>query len=93
MITLSRRPSAVGLASNRVIHLDSHSADRSLQARFPHADAGYKKFNSRPVAPTILRNEPFGEYVDGAFSLRGREFQIGERFQMALHNGGNHKEK
>src|SRR5206468_1697913 len=26
--------------------------DPLLQARFPHADAGDKKFNSRPVAPT-----------------------------------------
>jgi hypothetical protein len=27
-------------------------ADQSLQARFPHADAGDKKFNSRLVVPT-----------------------------------------
>jgi hypothetical protein len=29
----------------------SQPADQLLQARFPHADAGDKKFNSRLVAP------------------------------------------
>jgi hypothetical protein len=43
-----------------------------LQARFPHADAGYKKFNRRLIAPTIFRNELFGENVEGFFLVEAR---------------------
>src|SRR5262249_29212794 len=28
---------------------------------------------SNPLAPTILRNKPFGEYVEGLFLFQGRE--------------------
>ena len=31
----------------------------------PARDSGEKKFNSRLVAPTFFRNEPFGENVEG----------------------------
>jgi hypothetical protein len=35
------------------------------QSGFPAPDTGDKEFNSRLVAPTLFRNEPFDEYVEG----------------------------
>jgi hypothetical protein len=37
----------------------------SPQVTIPGADAGDKKFNSRPVAPTVLGMKPFRENVKG----------------------------
>jgi len=41
------------------------SGKNSPQRGFPALDAGDKKFNRRLVAPIVLRNEPFGEHVEG----------------------------
>jgi hypothetical protein len=40
-----------------------------LNLCFAALNRGEKKFNSRLVAPTFFRNEPFGEYVGGLFRL------------------------
>jgi hypothetical protein len=36
-----------------------------LPTRLPAPDPSDKKFNSRLVAPTVFRNEPLGENVEG----------------------------
>jgi hypothetical protein len=42
------------------------SARQSLsQSVFPTTHAGHKKFNSRLVTPTLFRNKPFGDHVEG----------------------------
>jgi len=45
------------------------SVEKPPRPDFPAPDAGDKKFNSRPLAPIILRNEPIGEYVEWLFHL------------------------
>lgn len=40
------------------------------KCEFPSPDAGHEKFNSRLVAPTNLRDKPFGENVEGLFHFR-----------------------
>jgi hypothetical protein len=42
---------------------------------FPAPDCGQKKFNSRPVTPTIFRKKPFGENVEGLFLLSESELR------------------
>jgi hypothetical protein len=44
-------------------------ADQSLQARFPLADAGYKKFNSRPVVPTWSINGSSQQFAASRFTF------------------------
>ena len=44
------------------------------QPGFPAFEASDKKFNSRPVAPTVFRKKPFGENVEGLFCLNDRLF-------------------
>lgn len=51
-------------------------ADQMPQVGFPPPDAGDKKFNSRPVAPTFFTNEPFGELVEGLSHLWGQELRL-----------------
>jgi hypothetical protein len=50
-------------------------------------DARQKKFYRCPVAPTILRNEPFGEHAEGLSRLPGRELQLDDPGQMVQLNG------
>jgi hypothetical protein len=57
-----------------VIHL-------SPQAAFPTPDPGQKKFNSRPVVPTIFRDEPFREYVEGLFHCWDRSYSSTSMFK------------
>jgi hypothetical protein len=45
------------------------SVEKPPRPDFPAPDAGDKKFNSRLLAPIILRNEPIGEYVEWLFHL------------------------
>lgn len=46
------------------------------QPGFPTLDTGDKKFNSRLVAPTIFRNKPFGEDVEGLFHFRAESYAV-----------------
>ena len=43
---------------------------------------------SNPVTPIILRNEPFGEYVEGLFHCEDASYKLDERVQMALQSQG-----
>jgi hypothetical protein len=48
-------------ASNAQISLSQLATDCRVEA----LDPGQEKFNSRSVAPTFFRNEPYGENVEG----------------------------
>jgi hypothetical protein len=53
---------------------DNEFADLQRQEHFVDTNACHKKFNSRPVTPTLLnKKKPFGERVEGLFLLRGVE--------------------
>lgn len=55
---------------------DAHVAVKySQEGSSPNPDAGDKKFNSRPVAPIILRNEPFGDYAEGLFHCEDASYR------------------
>ena len=44
------------------------------QPGFPAPNASDKKFNSRPVAPTIFLEKPFGENVEGLSHCGDRSY-------------------
>ncbi len=48
------------------------SEDKSPYQGIPAAAAGQKKFNSRPLAPIVFREKPFGEYVEGLSYVSGK---------------------
>lgn len=54
----------------------SFISNYSPHPAFPIPDADQKKFNSRLVAPTILRNEPFGENVEGLSHCGDQSYAI-----------------
>ena len=56
----------------------------SAEAHFPALNSGNKKFNSRPVVPTILQKKPFGENVEGLVSEKSR----GDRTAIELFMAG-----
>jgi hypothetical protein len=68
-----RRPVALELAvGSSPTWLAHQSPYRSL----PVCQSCQKKFNSRPVAPTIFRNDPFGESVEGLSYFRNKSYAV-----------------
>jgi len=45
------------------------------QPGFPNPDPGDKKFNDHPATPTVLRNKPLSENVEGLFAQTSRLFR------------------
>ena len=54
------------------------------KVRGPTLNTNQKKFNSRPVAPTFFRNEPFGENVEGLFHCGNKSYGSMSVFKRSL---------
>jgi hypothetical protein len=86
---------------SRVRHRDGEMAIQDSPSSIPHsasirarrralvrlASRERATRGSNPVAPTILRNEPFGEYVEGLFHCEDASYRSTSVFKWSKSQG------